>query len=121
LSWSSSSPAGRYTGSFIVTNLMKVIRNVIANYHLGPKFLWTAVCHVSGTTALCILLEMSSFRFTGCRLLCRVFGSVSFADICDVFCVIIIIIVVGALGVGRDSSLVLASQIGLLYRPWMAD
>ena len=42
--------------------------------------------HVSGTAALCILLEMSSFRFTSCRLWWRVFGSLSFAERTVVTC-----------------------------------
>jgi len=122
----SSSSAGRHTGSFIITDFIKVIRNVIAKYNLRPKNLWTAVWHISGTAPLCVLLEMSSFRFTSCRLLFRVYGSVSFAERTVVTCFIC-----------RDnhyrrrrcryglrqfhSSLVLPSQIGLLYRPWMVD
>jgi hypothetical protein len=76
----SLSSAGRPTGSFIVTAFIKVVRNVIANYHLRSKNLWTAVWHVSRTASLGVLLEMPSFRFASCTLFFRVFGSVSFAE-----------------------------------------
>jgi len=50
---SSSSSTGRYTGSFIVTNFMKVIRNVIANYHLKTENF--VVCSVACLRHCCSL------------------------------------------------------------------